>query len=74
VARRPEHHPVSGGLTEARVRGPVIATDVRLDLHDPPDAPTGVVVADEARPDERAAGRQRRAGEDAPIEDAQPAG
>ena len=74
MARRTEHDPVAGGLAEPGVRGPIVPSDVRLDLDDPPDPPPGRVVADEARADERAGRRDGGRREDGAIDDAQPNG
>ena len=49
-----------GGPAEAGVRRAVVRADVRLDLDDPPDAPAGRVVADEARAEERPGGLEGR--------------
>jgi hypothetical protein len=54
------------------VRREVVASDVRLDLHDPPDPAAGTVVADQPGADDRACGVERGTGQDPPIEDAQP--
>ncbi len=48
----PEHDPVPIGLAKARMRRPVVASEVRLHLDDPPDAAAGGIVADQARPDQ----------------------
>jgi hypothetical protein len=53
------------------VRCPIVATDVRLDLDDPPDASTGRVVADQENSDESAGGLEGRSAQEAPVEDAQ---
>ena len=74
MARRTEHDPVARGLAEAGVRGAIVAPEVGLDLDDPTDAPSGRVVADEARPDERARRPRASAREDGPIDDAQRSG
>ena len=74
MTRRPEHDPVARGLAEARMRGPVVGPDVRLDLDDPAGTTAGLVVAHQPRADERARGLQRRPGEDGAIEGAQASG
>jgi hypothetical protein len=71
VARRPKHHPVAGGLTEAGVGRLVVRADVRLNLDDASDATAGRVVADQPGADESACGLERRPREDGPVEDAQ---
>jgi hypothetical protein len=71
---RPEHRPVSGGRTEARVRRPVVGADVRLDLDDPPGPPSRLVVADEARAEQASRGLERWAGEERAVDDAQARG
>jgi hypothetical protein len=54
------------------VRGPVVRAAIRLDLDDPTDAPTGLVVADETRAEQAAGGVRGSSGEACPVEDAQP--
>jgi hypothetical protein len=53
------------------MRRAIVATDVRLDLDDPPDATPGRVVADEMRSDKPACGLERRSRQEGPVEDAQ---
>jgi hypothetical protein len=74
MARRPEHDPVAGRLAEPGVGSAIALADVGLDLDDPADPAAGRVVADQAGADERAARLERRAGQAAPLEDAQLAG
>jgi hypothetical protein len=64
-----EHHPVAGGLAEARMRGPVLDADVGLDLDDPPDPASRRIVADQAGPEEGATGLQAGTGQDRSIDD-----
>jgi len=49
----------------------VVGADVRLDLDDPADPPTGRVVADQSLADEAARGLERGPRQDGPVEDAQ---
>ena len=70
VSGRPEHDPVPGGLAKAGVRSEVLAADVRLDLDDPPDTPTGVVVTDESGTQKGSTGLERRTREQLAVEDA----
>jgi len=52
--------------------GPIVGPDVRLDLDDPAGAPGGrAVIADEARPEQRLRGLERRAGEELAVDDVQ---
>jgi hypothetical protein len=53
------------------VGGAIVPADVCLDLDDPADPAAGRVVADQARADQGPPGLERRAGQDAPVEDAQ---
>ncbi len=50
----------------------VVATDVRLEFDDPPDAPPGGVVADQSGTDQGSSGLERGACQQGPIDDAQP--
>ena len=70
-ARRSEHDPVARRLTEASVRCPVVASDVCLDLDDPPDSAAGGILPDEPCADERVAGLQCGRCDDRPVEDGQ---
>ncbi len=66
---RPVHHGVAGRLPEPGVGCEIVLADVRLDLHDPPDALAGrPVVADEVGADERSRGVEGRSDEDLPRE------
>ena len=67
---RPEHDPVPGCLAKAGVRSEVLAADVRLDLDDPPDTPTGVVVTDKCGTEKGSTGLERRPREQRAVEDA----
>src|SRR4051794_22836350 len=67
----PEHDPVAGGLAEPRVRGTIVSADVGLDFDDPAGPTPGRVVADEARPDQRASGLGGRTLQECPIDDVQ---
>jgi hypothetical protein len=51
------------------MRGPIVDPDVGLELDDPPDPASRGVVADQAGPEEGAAGLQAGAGQDRPIDD-----
>ena len=73
VAGGPEHDPIAGRLAEAGMRGQVLRADVGLDLDDPPDAPSGGVVADEEGTQQRATRLQAGAGQDRPVEGERPA-
>jgi hypothetical protein len=53
------------------VRGLIVDPDVRLDLDDPARPPTRAVVADEARPQDRAGRLERGGGEQRAFEDGQ---
>ncbi|MEA2653141.1 MAG: hypothetical protein QOI37_368 [Chloroflexota bacterium] len=54
------------------MRRQVVAADVGLDLDDPPDAPTRLVVPDEAGADQGAGGIEGRTRQERPVDDAQP--
>jgi hypothetical protein len=56
------------------MRGTIVTPDVGLDLDDPADAPAGLVLADEPRPDQRARCLQRGSGKDGSVDDAQASG
>ena len=66
---RSEHDLIAGRLTEPGVGGPVIPADVGLDLNDPPDAPPGWVIADQACPEQGTGSRQGGSGEGFARED-----
>jgi hypothetical protein len=53
------------------VRCPVVRPDVRLDLDDAADTPSGVVVADETGADQRASRLEGGPLEKRPVDDAQ---
>ncbi len=71
MARLSEHDPIAGRLAESGVGRTVLRSEIRLDLDDPPHPSPRRVVANEAGADEGAAGRQRRARQEGPIDDAQ---
>jgi hypothetical protein len=54
------------------MRRQVVAADVGLDLDDPPDAPTRLVVPDKAGTDQGAGGIEGRTRQERPVDDAQP--
>ena len=53
------------------MRRSVVASDVRLDLDDPPDPAARGIVSDQPGADERVAGLQCGRGEDGSVQDGQ---
>ena len=53
------------------MRRSVLASDVRLDLDDPPDPAAGGILPDQPGADERVAGLQCGRREDGPVQDGQ---
>jgi hypothetical protein len=54
------------------MRGLIVLADIRLDLHDPADAPAGLVVADQSRIEQGPPRLQGGSDERSPIDEAQP--
>ena len=62
------------GMPAVEARRAIVAADICLKFHDPPDAATRRIVPDESRPDECPAGVERRTGKDGPVDDGQASG